>query len=117
MFTIAEQLGHGVVQRDSRIPILDEIRNNSKRKVEEKKDASDSQRRHDHEIWSKDRWRSSIPKRDAFFLAHCRDRIEAAASIVSNEIRMSVKQLMVHTFEELFASIFLEECFVDGRSC
>lgn len=28
MFTIAEQLGHGVVQRDSRIPILEEIRNN-----------------------------------------------------------------------------------------
>lgn len=31
MFTIAEQLGHGVVQRDSRIPILDEFRDNSKR--------------------------------------------------------------------------------------
>lgn len=57
MFTIAEQLGHGVVQRDSRIPILDEFRDNSKRKVEKKKeeDASDSQRRHDHEIWSRDR--------------------------------------------------------------
>lgn len=37
MFTIAEQLGHGVVQRDSRIPILDEFRDNSKRKVEKKK--------------------------------------------------------------------------------
>lgn len=116
MFTIAEQLGHGVVQRDSRIPILEEIRNNSKRQVK-KRDASDSQRRHDHEIWSKDRWRSSIPNRGAFFLAHWRDRIEAAAGIVSNEIWMPMEQLIVNTFEEFFASILLEECFVDGGSC
>lgn len=86
MFTIAEQLGHGVVQRDSRIPIPEEIRNNQNVKWKKKRYANDSQRRHDHEIWSKDRWRSSIPNRGAFFLAHWRDRIEAAAGIVSNEI-------------------------------
>lgn len=30
---------------------------------------------------------------------------------------MSMEQLLIHTFEELFASILLEECFVDGGSC
>lgn len=36
MFTIAEQLGHGVVQRDSRIPIPEEIRNNQNVKGKKK---------------------------------------------------------------------------------
>lgn len=37
MFTIAEQLGHGVVQRDSRIPIPEEIRNNQNVQWKKKK--------------------------------------------------------------------------------
>ena len=55
-----------------------------------------------------------MPNNGAFFLAHWRERIEAAKGVRNGTSTHDRRLAIKHTFEEFLASILLEECFVDG---
>ena len=56
---------------------------------------------------------TSTPSAEAFFLAHCRVRIEAKKS----QLKVSMIETQLLTLEELLAGVLLEEGFMsDGAS-